>query len=112
MMSQALKQEIEQEIAGSPVHLYIKGTPEIPQCGFSKAVCEAFMFLDVPFTTTNVLLDLDNYRSALHEVSQWPTIPQVFVGGEFIGGCDIVLEMMRSGDLQKMVEGIAGSAVQ
>jgi monothiol glutaredoxin len=111
-MSQELKQEIEQEVASSPVHLYIKGTPEMPQCGFSKAVCEAFMFLDVPFTSTNVLLDLDNYRSTLHEVSQWPTIPQVFVGGEFIGGCDITLEMMHSGDLKKVVEGIAGSEVQ
>ena len=111
-MSQELEQGIKQEIAGSPVHLYIKGTPEMPQCGFSKAVCEAFMFLDVPFTTTNVLLDLDNYRSALREISQWPTIPQVFVGGEFIGGCDITLEMLRSGNLQKMVEDIAGSKVQ
>ena len=66
-MSHELKQQIEQEIAVSQVHLFIKGTPEMPQCGFSKAVCDAFMFLDVPFTTTNVLLDLDNYRSALRE---------------------------------------------
>jgi len=111
-MSQELKQQIEQEITSNPVHLYIKGTPEMPQCGFSKAVCEAFLFLEVPFTTTNVLLDLDSYRGTLHEVSQWPTIPQVFVGGEFIGGCDITLEMLRSGDLQKVVEGVASGKVE
>ena len=110
-MSHELKQQIAQEITGSPVHLYIKGTPEEPQCGFSKAVCDAFLFLGVPFTTTNVLLDLDNYRSALKEVSEWPTIPQVFIGGEFVGGCDITLEMLRSGDLQKIVEGAAGDEV-
>jgi monothiol glutaredoxin len=111
-MSQELKQQIEQEIATSTVHLFIKGTPDAPQCGFSKAVCDAFLFLDVPFTTTNVLTDLDNYRGALREVTQWPTIPQVFVGGEFVGGCDITLEMLRSGELQKMVEGVAGAASQ
>lgn len=111
-MSQELKQQIEQEIAVSPVHLYIKGTPEMPQCGFSKAVCDAFIFVGVPFTTTNVLLDLDNYRAVLKEISEWPTIPQVFIGGEFVGGCDITLEMLRSGDLARMVEGVASDKVQ
>jgi len=110
IMSQEIKQQIEREIAGSPVHLFIKGTPEVPQCGFSKAVCDAFLFLDVPFTTTNVLVDLDNYRGALHEISEWPTIPQVFVAGEFVGGCDITLEMLHSGDLQKIVETAIGSS--
>jgi monothiol glutaredoxin len=111
-MSQELKQQIEQEVATSRVHLFIKGTPDAPQCGFSKAVCDAFLYLEVPFTTTNVLVDLDNYRAALREVTQWPTIPQVFIGGEFVGGCDITLEMLRSGDLQKMVEAAAETSVQ
>jgi monothiol glutaredoxin len=111
-MSHELKEQIEQQVASSPVHLFIKGTPDAPQCGFSKAVCDAFLFLDVPFTTTNVLVDLDNYRGALQQLTQWPTIPQVFIGGEFIGGCDITLEMLRSGDLQKMVEAVGDKRAQ
>ncbi len=102
-MSAELKQQIEESIAGSPVHVFMKGTPEWPQCGFSKATCDAFNAIGVPFTATNVLEDLDNYRSSLMEVTAWPTIPQVFIGGEFVGGCDIVLEMLRNGELQEKV---------
>ena len=102
-MSSELKQQIEESIAGSPVHIFMKGTPEWPQCGFSKATCDAFRAIDVQFTATNVLDDLDSYRATLMEVTAWPTIPQVFIGGEFVGGCDIVMEMLRNGDLQKKV---------
>jgi len=102
-MSAELKQQIQDSIANSTVHVFMKGTPEWPQCGFSKATCDAFRSIDVPFTATNVLEDLDNYRATLMEVTAWPTIPQVFVGGEFVGGCDIVLEMLRSGELQEKV---------
>ena len=105
-MSEQLKQQIEESIAGSPVHVFIKGTPEWPQCGFSKATCDALRSVDVPFTATNVLDDLDNYRAALMEVSAWPTIPQVFIGGEFVGGCDIVMEMLQSGDLEKKIQAL------
>lgn len=100
-MSEELKQEVESSIADSPVHVFMKGTPDWPQCGFSKATCDALSSLGVEFTATNVLEDLDNYRATLMEVSAWPTIPQVFIGGEFIGGCDIVLEMLRNGELQE-----------
>ena len=102
-MSSELKQQIEDTIASNPVHVFMKGTPESPQCGFSKATCDALNSIDVAFTATNVLEDLDNYRSTLTDVSAWPTIPQVFIGGEFIGGCDIVLEMLRNGELQEKV---------
>lgn len=105
-MSEQLKQQIEESITGSPVHVFMKGTPEWPQCGFSKATCDALGAIDVPFTATNVLEDLDSYRATLMEVTAWPTIPQVFIGGEFIGGCDIVLEMLQSGDLQKKVQAL------
>ena len=98
-MSSELKQQIEDAIANNPVHVFIKGTPEWPQCGFSNALNS----IGVPFTATNVLEDLDNYRSTLIDVSAWPTIPQVFIGGEFVGGCDIVLEMLRNGELQDKV---------
>ncbi len=102
-MSSELKQQIEDAIANNPVHVFMKGTPEWPQCGFSKATCDALRSIDVPFTATNVLEDLDNDRSTLIDVSAWPTIPQVFIGGEFVGGCDIVLEMLRNGELQEKV---------
>ena len=102
-MSSELKQQIEDTIASNAVHVFMKGTPEWPQCGFSKATCDALRSIDAPFTATNVLEDLDNYRSTLIDVSAWPTIPQVFIGGEFIGGCDIVLEMLRNGELQEKV---------
>ena len=102
-MSTELKQQIEDSVANSPVHVFMKGTPEWPQCGFSKATCDALRSIEAPFTATNVLEDLDNYRATLMEVTAWPTIPQVFVGGEFVGGCDIVLEMLRSGELQEKV---------
>lgn len=102
-MSAELKQQIQDSIANSTVHVFMKGTPEWPQCGFSKATCDAFRSIDVPFTATNVLEDLDNYRAGLIEVTAWPTIPQVFIGGEFVGGCDIVLEMVRNGELQEKV---------
>lgn len=102
-MSEELKQQIEASIANNPVHIFMKGTPEWPQCGFSKATCDAFRSIGVEFTATNVLEDLDNYRGTLMEITAWPTIPQVFVGGEFVGGCDITLEMLRNGELQEKV---------
>lgn len=102
-MSESLKQQIEQSIANNPVHVFMKGTPEWPQCGFSKATCDAFRSIGVEFTATNVLEDLDGYRATLMEITAWPTIPQVFIGGEFVGGCDITLEMLRNGELQEKV---------
>ncbi len=102
-MIEQLKAQIEQEITASPVHVYMKGTPEWPQCGFSKAVCDVFRTLNVPFTATNVLENLDGYRAALGEITHWPTIPQVFINGEFVGGCDILVEMYHKGELQRLL---------
>lgn len=107
MPREELEQQIRQDVEDSPVHIFMKGTPEWPQCGFSKAACDVFRAMNVPFTATNVLEDLDSYRAALMSVTQWPTIPQVFVRGEFVGGSDIVIEMYRSGELQKKLEGLA-----
>ena len=102
-MTEQLQEQIKAQVAASPVHVFMKGTPEWPQCGFSKAVCDVFNALGVQFTATNTLENLDAYRPALMGVTQWPTIPQVFVNGEFIGGCDILIEMYNSGELQQLL---------
>ena len=102
-MTTELKAEIENNVQSNPVHVFMKGTPEWPQCGFSKAVCDVFKVLEVPISSTNVLDNLDGYRATLHEVTQWPTIPQVFINGEFVGGCDILVEMYHRGELQQML---------
>ena len=103
-MSEELRKNIDADVRNSPVHVFMKGTPDWPQCGFSKASCDVFRALNIEFTATNVLEDLDAYRAALGEITQWPTIPQIFVNGEFIGGCDILIEMYHQGELQKLLE--------
>ncbi|HJO03316.1 MAG TPA: Grx4 family monothiol glutaredoxin [Acidobacteriota bacterium] len=102
-MSEELRNSIDAAITNSPVHVFMKGTPDWPQCGFSKASCDVFRALGVEFTATNVLENLDAYRATLGEITQWPTIPQIFVNGEFIGGCDILIEMYHQGELQKLL---------
>lgn len=102
-MTEQLQEQIQAQVAASHVHVFMKGTPAMPQCGFSKAVCDVFNTLGVEFTATNTLENLDAYRAALLAETQWPTIPQIFVDGEFIGGCDIVIEMYNKGELQQML---------
>jgi len=102
-MTEQLQEQIQAQVAASPVHVFMKGTPAMPQCGFSKAVCDVFNALGVEFTATNTLENLDAYRAALMSETQWPTIPQIFVGGEFIGGCDILIEMYHKGELQQVL---------
>lgn len=102
-MNQQLSEQIQAAVDGSPVHVFMKGTPEWPRCGFSKAVCDVFRAVGVPFTATDVLVDLQSYREALAAITAWPTIPQVFINGEFVGGCDILVEMYRSGELQRVL---------
>ena len=102
-MIEEFKKQIQQDISESRVHLYMKGTPLFPMCGFSKTTCEVFNALGVPFTSTNVLDNLPDYRAALQATSNWPTIPQVFINGEFVGGCDIIVEMYQAGELQQML---------
>jgi monothiol glutaredoxin len=101
---------IQGEIEQNPVMLYMKGTPMFPQCGFSARVVQILSHLQVPFNSANVLEDTE-LREGIKEFSQWPTIPQLYVKGEFVGGCDIIMEMFQSGELETMLEekGVATS---
>lgn len=93
---------IEQMVKDNPVAIFMKGTPDFPQCGFSARTVEALKACGMPFAYTNIYADEDVYR-ALPAYSNWPTFPQVFIKGELIGGCDITLDLYQSGELQKMV---------
>ena len=99
-MNESLKTKIEKELKENEVCLFMKGTPEVPQCGFSMAVSNVLKHLKVKFKGINVLED-NELREGIKEFSEWPTIPQLYVKGEFIGGCDIIKEMFEKGDLQK-----------
>lgn len=93
---------IRQQIAENPIILYMKGTPEAPECGFSRATVGALQKVGKPFAFVNVLL-APHIREKLPRISQWPTYPQLFVNGELIGGCDIVLGMEADGSLAKLL---------
>jgi monothiol glutaredoxin len=93
---------IQRDIADNKVMLYMKGTPSFPQCGFSARVVQILNHLGAPFATANVLED-SVLRDGIKRFSQWPTIPQLYVGGEFVGGCDIVTEMFQSGELETLL---------
>ncbi len=94
---------IQNEITEHPVMLYMKGTAMFPQCGFSARVVQILSHLNVPFHTANVLEDPE-LRDGIKEFSQWPTVPQLYVKGEFVGGCDIVTEMFQSGELEGLLK--------
>jgi len=93
---------IQNEIGENPVMLYMKGTAMFPQCGFSARVVQILSHMGVPFKTANVLEDAE-LRDGIRQFSQWPTIPQLYVKGEFVGGCDIVTEMFQSGELESLL---------
>lgn len=95
--------QIKKDIADNQVMLFIKGEKGAPQCGFSAAVMDVFNKLGVPYETKNVLADPE-LREAIKAFSNWPTIPQIYINGEFIGGCDIIRELFRSGDLANLVK--------
>ena len=95
--------EIEKEIRDNKVMIYMKGTPSFPQCGFSAATIEILEELGRPFASVDVLSQPAK-RDAIKRFSNWPTIPQVYVDGKFIGGCDIVREMYERGDLKKLLD--------
>lgn len=101
-MSEAVFDRIKSDIAAHPVMLYMKGTAMFPQCGFSARVVQILTHLGVPFDTANVLED-DELREGIKQFSNWPTVPQLYVKGEFIGGCDIVTEMFQSGELATLL---------
>ena len=93
---------IQSEIDENSVFLYMKGTPMFPQCGFSARVVQILTHLGVPFRSANVLEEQE-LREGVKEFSQWPTIPQLYVKGEFVGGCDIITEMFQSGELKSLL---------
>ena len=99
--------EIESEIQANPVMVYMKGTPSFPMCGFSAATVQVLREIGVPFKAVDVLAEPEK-REAIKSFSNWPTIPQVYVGGKFVGGCDIVREMHARGELAPLIRAAAG----
>ena len=102
-MNENTKNTINETLKNNEVCLFMKGTPDVPQCGFSLAVANVLKHLEVNFKGINVLENND-LRQGVKEFSEWPTIPQLYIKSEFIGGCDIVKEMFESGELQKKLE--------
>ena len=102
-MDSTVHERISQEVTGNPVVLYMKGSPVFPQCGFSAAVVQILSHLGVKFKGVDVLAD-PQIRQGIKEFSSWPTIPQLYVQGEFLGGCDIIREMYETGELQQVLE--------
>ena len=98
-----VNEKIKDIITKNDVVLFMKGTPEMPQCGFSMTVCNILKELKVKFSGVNVLADPE-IRQGIKDFSNWPTVPQLYVKGEFIGGCDIAKEMYEKGELQKILK--------
>jgi monothiol glutaredoxin len=99
----AIEQFIENEVKANDVVLFMKGTPQFPQCGFSGQVVQILDYLGVPYKGLNVL-ESDDLRQGIKNFSSWPTIPQLYVKGEFVGGCDIIREMFQAGELQTLLK--------
>jgi monothiol glutaredoxin len=98
-----IAERIQQIISGNPVVIFMKGTPQLPQCGFSMRAAEALKACNVSFAHVDVLAEPE-FRQNLPRYSNWPTFPQIFINGELVGGCDIVDELFQSGELQKMAQ--------
>jgi monothiol glutaredoxin len=104
------QQKIKEQVTGNPVVLYMKGTPQMPQCGFSAMAVQVLQACGVSqFASVNVLADPE-IRQGIKQYANWPTIPQLYVNGEFVGGSDIMREMYQSGELQKLLEGVRQQA--
>ena len=103
MLDDTTRDRIQTEVDGNDVLLFMKGTPVFPQCGFSAAVIQVLSHLQVKFSSVNVLEDPD-IRDGIKQYSDWPTIPQLYVKGEFVGGCDIIREMYETGELKTFLE--------
>ena len=101
-MDDNTKNAIEKEINSNDIVLFMKGTPVFPQCGFSAATVGVLNHLGVKFSSVNVLED-DNIREGIKEFTNWPTIPQLYIKGEFTGGCDIIREMYETGELTELI---------
>ena len=102
MLTDQLKQQFDNDIKTNKIVIFMKGTPEAPQCGFSMRSAEILKSYGVPVKSYNVLAS-EEIRQGIKEYTEWPTIPQIFVNGEFVGGCDIITEMHNNGDLKKML---------
>ena len=102
-MDENIKNIIDNEIKNNDVCLFMKGTPDVPQCGFSMAVSNILKILEINFKGINVL-DNNDLREVIKKFSDWPTIPQLYLKGEFVGGCDIVKEMYENGQLKEVLE--------
>ena len=99
----SMNEFIENEVKTNDVVVFMKGTPQFPQCGFSGQVAQIMDYLGADWKGVNVLAD-DDLRQGVKDFSQWPTVPQIYVKGEFIGGCDITREMFQSGELKTLLE--------
>ena len=99
-MNQIWKEKIETDVQSNKVVVYMRGTPNQPRCGFSARVIRVFNELNIPFKSEDMDSDPELWKT-LSAINNWPTAPQIYINGEFVGGCDIVTEMYRSGDLQK-----------
>jgi monothiol glutaredoxin len=102
-MSSTVSERIQNDVTQNPVMLYMKGTPMFPQCGFSARVVQILSHMNVPFNSADVLED-PALRDGIKQFSNWPTVPQLYVRGEFVGGCDIVTEMFQSGELESLLK--------
>jgi monothiol glutaredoxin len=102
-MSATIADRIENDLKTNDVMLYMKGNPMFPQCGFSARVVQILSHVGVPFNSANVLEDAE-LREGIKQFSNWPTIPQLYVKGEFVGGCDIVTEMFQAGELETLMK--------
>ena len=102
-MDQATKNQIETKIKEKRVFLFMKGTPEQPMCGFSAGVVQALNQIGADYSSYNVF-DNENVRQGIKDYASWPTVPQLYIDGEFVGGHDIVIQMAQSGELQKKIE--------
>ena len=100
---------IREQVTGNPVILYMKGTPQMPQCGFSSRTAQALMECGEEFAYVNVLMDPEIFQD-LPKFADWPTFPQLYIKGELIGGCDITLELHEKGELQQMVQEARGGS--
>ena len=103
MIDENTRERIQTEVDSNDVLLFMKGTPVFPQCGFSAAVVQVLSHLQVKFNSVNVLEDMD-IREGIKHYSDWPTIPQLYVKGEFVGGCDIIREMFETGELSSFLK--------
>ena len=101
-MERDVQKEIENDIKTNPVLLYMKGSPQMPQCGFSATATQILNHVGIEYATRDVLSDPE-IRSGIKTYANWPTIPQLYIKGEFVGGCDIIREMFETGELQDML---------